>query len=52
MAERDEDPSPPFRIAYRPCGAKPVVDVGDGCMCREHALEAEHEGASVDWSDS
>jgi len=53
MAGRDEDPRPPFVIAYRPCNALPVVDVRsryiEACMCHEHAREAELEGAEVDW---
>lgn len=54
IAPPEEDPNPPFRIAYRPCGVEAYADVKDGngrviCMCKPHAVEAEREGCEVDW---
>ncbi len=56
LAARDEDPSPPFRISYIPCRQPAYADVyGRGgattTFCREHALEAERDGATVDWPE-
>lgn len=56
VAPAEDDPNPPFEIAYRPCGKPAVVDVhpfrGEAfTACADHAREAEANGCEVDWPE-